>query len=197
MLTSRFPAFFFLLGLGFVTLLIQPRPAISYRLPDTGQTQCYDDVGNPISCPSTGQRFYGQDGNYKGPQPVYKDNNDGTVTDLNTRLTWQQSDNDNDVARTWQQAVDYCADRDLGGKTDWRLPSRLELLSIVDYSRTNPAINRTYFPDCRSNDYWSGTVVASDPANGVWGVAFDYGYTYWTGKEEPFTGYVRCVRGGP
>ena len=33
-------------------------------LPDTGVTKCYDTNGNEISCPSTGQPFYGQDAQY-------------------------------------------------------------------------------------------------------------------------------------
>ena len=32
-------------------------------IPDTGQTKCYDNSGE-ITCPSPGQAFYGQDGNY-------------------------------------------------------------------------------------------------------------------------------------
>ena len=38
--------------------------AIAHPIPDTGQTTCYDDVGNVITCPSPGQPFYGQDANY-------------------------------------------------------------------------------------------------------------------------------------
>jgi len=46
-------------------LIIFPTaPLLAWPVPDTGQTTCYDDVGNVISCPSPGQRFYGQDGCY-------------------------------------------------------------------------------------------------------------------------------------
>ena len=48
-------------------------------LPDTGQTKCYDDVGNKIiPCPSPGEDFYGQDANYRGLDPSYADNGNGT-----------------------------------------------------------------------------------------------------------------------
>jgi hypothetical protein len=40
-------------------------------VPDTGVTKCYDDAGNVITCPSAGQRFYGQDANYTINPPSY------------------------------------------------------------------------------------------------------------------------------
>ena len=38
--------------------------ATSGPVPDTGQTKCYDAAGTEITCPTEGQPFYGQDGNY-------------------------------------------------------------------------------------------------------------------------------------
>ena len=36
--------------------------AVDCPIPDTGQSKCYDDIGNEINpCPSLGQSFYGQD----------------------------------------------------------------------------------------------------------------------------------------
>ena len=52
---------------------------------DTGQSRCYDN-NKQISCPRPGGRFYGQDAQYDGLQMSYRDNSDGTVTDLNTGL---------------------------------------------------------------------------------------------------------------
>jgi len=76
-----------------------------YQLPDTGIDKCYDDE-EEITCPSPGEPFYGQDAQYDGPQLSYQDNGDGTVSDLNTGLMWQQSDDETE--RTWQEALDYC-----------------------------------------------------------------------------------------
>lgn len=65
--------------------------ALAYRLPDSGQTKCYDILGSEIvPCPAPGQSYYGQDGNYRGPQMAFEDNGDGTVTDLNTGLMWEK-----------------------------------------------------------------------------------------------------------
>lgn len=114
--------------------LCLPTLVMAYQLPDTGQHTCYDDQGNEITC----------------PEPAYQDNGDGTVTDLNTGLIWMQNtadtDGDGDIDSgdelDWQPACDYCADLSYAGHSDWRLPNRRELISIVDYGRSDPAIDR-------------------------------------------------------
>jgi hypothetical protein len=190
---GRLSAFSFFVALAIVAAAIPTSPLFASREPDAGQSDGHARNVNPITDPAP-RRFHGKDGKYFGPQRVFKDNGDGTVTDLKTGLVWEQSDAQNNVLRTWQQAVDYCAELNLGGKTDWRLPSRTELLSIVDYSRINPAIDTIYFPNCRSYFYWSGTTVADGPSL-AWYVYFGNGYDYWGHKD--YNDYVRCVRGRP
>ncbi|ACL03821.1 protein of unknown function DUF1566 [Desulfatibacillum aliphaticivorans] len=34
------------------------------RVPDTGQTQCFKDIGAPIACPEEGEHYYGQDAHF-------------------------------------------------------------------------------------------------------------------------------------
>lgn len=170
--------------------------AQQYLLPDTGQTKCYDNT-QEIPCPQPGQPFYGQDGNYRGPQPAYQDNGNGTVTDLNTGLMWQQGDSQNaGFGFTWQEAVDYCLALELDGHTDWRLPTRRELSYLVDIDTVwpNPYINSTYFPECHSIGYWSSSTYAEDPDR-AWYVYFVNGGLDAENKIGSW--YVRCVRGGP
>jgi hypothetical protein len=95
--------------------------------------------------------------------------------------------------------MDYCAERDLGGHSDWRLPTRLELLSLVDYGipYPGPTINTGYFPDCRSHRYWSSSTLASYWGS-AWYVHFSNGTAYYGYKSNyAAVSYVRCVRGGP
>ena len=121
---------------------------------------------------------------------IYTDNGDGTVTDISTDIMWQQTTSS---TMTWEQALAYCEGLNLGGYTDWRLPTLDELRKLVDFSR-KPAINfvkMTYFPI--PSFYWSSAAGAGNTV-GAWGVYFGYDYDYDYYKAS--SGYVRAVRGG-
>ena len=162
-------------------------------LPDTGQKKCYDE-NVEISCPGAGQSLYGQDAQYQGPAPSYQVNG-GVVTDNNTGLMWMQSDDG--VRRIYTAANSYCANLTLSDKTGWRLPSEIELTSIIDYSRFNPAINPVF--SSQSDFYWTAT----GRAGGVqynWIITFDDGSDYSgdiISTADVSARYVQCVRTGP
>ncbi len=82
----------------------------------------------------------------------FTDNGDGTITDNDTGLMWQQQDDG--IERTWQDAITYCDALTLAGHDDWRLPTVEELGRIVDYSKHDPAINKV-FTATSSAGYWS------------------------------------------
>jgi PKD repeat protein len=124
----------------------------------------------------------------------YVNNDDGTVTDTFTGLMWQQETPDN--LMTWEQALSYCENSNLAGYTDWRLPTRKELRSLVDHSQYYPAINITYFPETFSSFYWSSTTYASG-TNSTWGVDFTNGEdSNNVNSYKYFNFHVRAVRGG-
>ncbi len=89
-------------------------PTMPYRVVDTGQVRCYDDH-TEVTYPGPGQPYFGQDAQYDGNQPRYRDNGDGTVTDLNTGLMWQA---DPGEKRTYAQAVPGAALCRKGGYAD-------------------------------------------------------------------------------
>ena len=133
----------------------------------------------------------------------FTDNGNGTVTDNNTGFMWQQEDNDTKC--TWEEALTYCEDTlTLAGYSDWRLPSRMELASIVDYDTRDPSIDSTMFPNTNLFSYWSSTPKVSNyPTSQVWVVSFrpetmfmynSESTTYTYRKSHYY--YVRCVRGG-
>jgi hypothetical protein len=69
----------------------QTTPSVKFVVTDTMQTSTYDNEGNIIDPPEPGELYYGQDAQYEGIIPSYTDNGDGTVTDNNTGLMWQQT----------------------------------------------------------------------------------------------------------
>ncbi len=116
----------------------------------------------------------------------------GVVTDSVTSLQWQDdySDNAGNIkTATWTQAIDYCEASTLGGYTNWRLPNKKELLSIVDYTTFTPAIS-SVFQNTSSGAYWSSTTGAGG-TSGAWLVGF---YDGGTGYGLTSTYDVRCVR---
>jgi len=123
----------------------------------------------------------------------YADNGDGTVTDTSTGLMWQQQAGSS--TQTWEQALAYCEGLNLGGYTDWRLPTVKELQSLVDYSRYYPAINTTYFPNAAASWYWSSTSGVDRTAS-AWGVDFAVGLVGVYNGSKSYAGYVLAVRGG-
>jgi len=114
--------------------------------------------------------------------------NDATVLDTTTGLTWQR---EVPAERyTWQAAKDYAAALDLAGG-GWRLPTKDELLTIVDTTRTNPCIDADAFPNTPSEWFWSASPYANS-SNFAWIVDFGYGYS--GDNSVDFTYRVRCVR---
>ncbi|MDA8140972.1 MAG: DUF1566 domain-containing protein [Desulfobacteraceae bacterium] len=117
------------------------------------------------------------------------DNGDGTISDRATGLMWQK---DNPHQMTWEQALNYCETLQLAGRDDWRLPNRNELLSIVDYTRTKPAIDAV-FPNTMPSEYWSSTTYVYSTGD-AWFV--DFGYGAFRHSNKSWTYNVRAVRSG-
>lgn len=115
-------------------------------------------------------------------------------------LTWQQKDDGQ--ARTREDGSLYCENLELAGHNDWRLPSCAELKTIVDSTRSDPAIDTKYFPTAKSTRYWASDLWGYFGPNPMFClVDFKTGVSegvYET--KHPISGdgrpkCVRCVRG--
>jgi hypothetical protein len=101
----------------------------------------------------------------------------GIVLDSVTGLIWQGSPGTvpgtGCTARfNGDQANCYCSSLSLGGWTSgWRLPSRIELVSLIDFSRIGPAIDPLMFPNS-DFPYISSSPAAADPSL-VWQIDFE------------------------
>lgn len=131
------------------TIIIEPiddLPDITgYPVVGTNQTTAYG-IQNEMTTPTAGTDFFGQNVNYPGNTPSYKDNGDGTITDLVTGLMWSKSpdmDEDGDIdaddKMTAGEAADFVSSYKVGGHTDWRLPTIKELFSLILFSGIDPS----------------------------------------------------------
>jgi len=118
---------------------------------------------------------------------------EGLVRDYATDRIWQR-DGSIGGSKNWSDAQAYCANLTTGGD-NWRLPTLMELRSIVDRSAYNPTIAANVFTNTPTGDlgYWSNTTLAGAPTS-AWYVNFYNGYNnYFDGSTSH---RVRCVRDG-
>ena len=119
----------------------------------------------------------------------------GTWSDAKTGLTWMRCA----LGQTWENgtctgdATTYTWEQAkaltliYAGQSDWRLPKIRELKSIVDYSRSYPAIDGIVYPATPSKWFWSGSQLP-------WVVHFGFGTHYAVASSE--SSHVRLVRNG-
>lgn len=179
----------------------------------TGQTQCDQGTGTLGACPGTP---LGQDAAAnKGAARSYSDNGDGTITDNATGLMWEKLSHDGSIHEysttyTWFTAfttkVATLNSGSFAGYTDWRLPNRFELESLVDLGRGNPATDPVFNTACvnsctvlmcsctQTAGHWSATTYENTPTT-AWFVSFGDGFIGASAKtSNAFS--VRAVRGG-
>ena len=165
--------------------------ALSYPVVDTGQVTCYNGSVAAIDCPARDAAFFGQDAHYTGLQPGYTENGDGTVTDNNTGLMWQQ---DPGEKMTWEKAVAGAAGFNLAGYNDWRLPTIKELYSLILFSGIDPSgyegndtSGLTPFIDTDYFDFEYGNPADGDRIiDSQWATATKYVSTTMNGNDTMF-----------
>lgn len=193
--------------------------SLSTVVTDTGQTECYGVSGGRITPPAPGAPLYGQDAQCQGPPMSFRDNGDGTVSDLSTGLMWVKTP-DLENKPTFAEAKAGAASCGVGGHADWRLPTIKELYSLIDFSGgmgfrpPKPYLDTNHFDfvygDPRRGErdidaqYWSATEYVGTTMNGdatVFGVNFADGRIKGYPRDRTPRGtnrqFVRYVRGNP
>lgn len=150
------------------------------------------------------------------------------VTDNVTGLKWQRCAGGQTGAdckgaaslQDWSRARTHCEQSSWAGHTDWRLPDNHELHSLLDFSTTSPALDRSVFSNAPSKFsdeyeqwwrecYWTATTYAGD-SKVAWvamvnsgDMSEGSGTPYHLNTKDLSTKdgkkwegcYVRCVRG--
>jgi len=120
--------------------------------------------------------------------------NSDAVLDKETGLVWERSPQTTAVSSSNVRLT--CANKAVGGRKGWRLPSLPELASLVDPSVASPGPTLSSghpFLNVQSTNYWSASAHAENPAL-MWGVGFGNGAVL--GLSKAFDQRAWCVRGG-
>jgi hypothetical protein len=110
----------------------------------------------------------------------------GVVCDQVTRLLWQR-EVDSTAIPTQDEAVAYCEALELAGYDDWRLPTRIELASLLDHSQT-PSLSAEAFPATPQSLFWTSSRYGTQ----AWAISFQAGDVLPVVTTT--LGLVRCVR---
>jgi hypothetical protein len=177
----------------------------SYPPLKTGQTICYDLGGTVIGCIGTnqdGDRRAGVVRGYIGPTQHGIYTSDYTTTDTATGLVWKTCSQGlsgancgmgSAIQLNWTDASDHLTNgctalnsenggNGYAGIKTWRLPSRKELITLLDYGQSSTAIDTIAFPATVPSDYWSSTTDMLNPTDA------------WGGGSLPMAYYTVLIR---
>ncbi len=160
----------------------------------TGQRSCHDADGREIPCQGSGQDAEFRRG-LAWPRPRFEAQGE-VVCDRLTGLVWTRDANPGELPVTWREAFNFVAgmnrERALGF-SDWRLPNRRELRSLVSHQTRRPALPEDHpFINVFPGWYWTSTTAAIGPAH-AWYVNLDGARMFHGGKDQSFL--VWPVRG--
>lgn len=134
---------------------------------------------------------------------------DGGLRDQNHTYTWYNPDPqanggapgttdggqcDGGIDCDTHAYVQAVNEQGLCGASDWRLPTRSELRTIVDYKAEFPAIDTGHFPNTVARSFWTAEPNITYPSY-AWHTDFKFGLaSYYYYKSGPKA--VRLVRSG-
>lgn len=142
----------------------------------------------------------------KSNDPRFRDNENGTVTDLQEKLVWEQKDSYQSQKKwlNWNDAQNYIRklnEQEFGGASNWRLPTRDELESLYDENKSVPwnyywTKNEVHIDPIFGNSnccYWSSEEISEEMA---WGFNFIRGddYPSMKGGIQKSLTVIRAVR---
>jgi len=167
---------------------------MSQHILSTGQTFCADQDGSIISCGNTGQDAEFSPGQAWDPTRFIPDGE--AILDTTTGLVWLKDANPVGFPITWQEAFEFVQTMNkdhVAGFTDWRLPNRRELFSLVSFDSHSPSLPAGHpFTNVFHGWYWTSTTSAMHESQ-AWHLHMMGGRMFWGNK----TGYelVWPVRG--
>lgn len=153
----------------------------------TGQITCHEASGRQIPCTGSGQDAEFQSG-VTWPVPRFEQAEE-TVLDRLTGLIWTRNANLAEFPLEWNEALDYISGmnrENAFGHSDWRLPNRRELRSLMSHQTSKPALPEGHpFQDVFLGWYWTSTTAAINTAY-AWYVHMEGARMFYGGKDQFF-----------
>ena len=160
---------------------------INFNYLHTGQRTCHADDGSEVLCAGSGQDASFNVGT-PWPEPRFDLRGDEVLDNL-TGLVWCRNASLAEFPLAWQEALDFVAAMNREqrfGRSDWRMPNRRELRSLLSLQTKLPALPEGHpFIDVFNGWYWTSTTAAISPAH-AWYVALDGGRMFYGGKDQSY-----------
>lgn len=154
----------------------------------TGMIQCFDAQGSEIGCRNSGQDAeVGSGLSWTGSRFVKTSEN--IIKDCLTGLFWTRDGSLFEYPVAWDESFDSIDEMNREGRfdrTDWRLPNRRELRSLIDHSQKMPALpHPNPFLNVNLNWYWTSTTAARNTAY-AWYIHLEGGRMFYGKKTDYF-----------
>jgi len=154
---------------------------------ETGQNLCFAENGREIPCVGSGQDGEPKIGK-QWPVPRFVSRGE-VVEDKLTGLVWSRDANPGVFPEAWVDAftqIDELNAREYCGHSDWRLPNRRELRSLMSFQARKPALPDNHpFNNVFSGWYWTSTTAAINHAY-AWYIHMEGARMFYGGKEQKY-----------
>ena len=190
--------------------LLPPLNTQTWPIVATGQDKCYDNMKEVDCHDGEAFEYSGQDGRKRyGTRSLVRDSGNEIITDNVTSLRWTKKVY---TDLSWYEAKNYCDNLRLDGRT-WRLPTTAELRTLINYGKTEPAVDAVLYNDATGNAtssealelkeklrnwFWAAKHVhfnsegsSNDEYAASWIVNFSDGFVEYTSRYNKYN--VRCV----
>lgn len=157
----------------------------SRHILSTGQSRCYNENGDPVDCQGTGQDAEFMPG-IGWPAKRFEKLGDHLVRDRATQLIWTRNSCPSEYPLSWMEGLEFVEQMNQEakyGRSDWRMPNRRELRSLIDHSAKKPALTMGHpFQNAFLGWYWTSTTAVIEPAY-AWYVHLEGGRMFYGNKD--------------
>ncbi len=133
--------------------------------------------------------------------PRFKDNGNGTITDLKMKLTWKKTDSFQDTKKwmNWFKCQDYAEITNLerfAGAENWRYPNQEEAWSLFDLNskNTDKYGDEIYLDPAFESGSGGTTWTLDEKDSSALVIQYEDGQKVWPSKYANLNMCVRLVR---